>query len=286
MRITAEEAHLSIDRDKCTKCGLCTHICWTHAMVKDDEGFPVMRQVDMSNAWHSCWACQRCLAVCPTAALSICGKDPADSVPASAKPSPESVDALILNRRTCRDYKDQDVDQDTLQHILRIAGTAPSAGCHQQVEFTTFPDKETFARFKTYFWQRVCENAEKGIFPEGFDEKDFALVKRGMDRGKDVVFRGAPNVLLIHAAMDRGNWEIDTGIAMTYSELLFNAYGMGTVVASFAGAALKRLPDVRAQLGIPEDHFLQCPLLFGIPAFTFPRGVQRFDHLKIHSAKF
>lgn len=149
-----------------------------------------------------------------------------------------------------------------------------------------FPDREAFARFKDIFWKRVQENAEQGIYPEGFGAHDHALVKKGMDRGNDVIFRGAPNVLLIHAAMDRGNWVVDTGIALSYAELLFNAYGLGTVVASFAGAALKRLPDLRAQLGIPEDHFLQCPLVFGIPAITFPRGVQRFDHLKIHTADF
>lgn len=286
MRLTAAEARLKVDTEKCTKCGLCTHICWTHAMVKNPEGYPVMSQNDPSDSWHSCWACQRCMAVCPTGALSICGKDPEDSVRTQDRPSPEAVETLLLTRRTCRDYKDEDVDPATLEHILRIVGNAPSGGCHQQVEFTTFPNKEVFARFKSYFWERVQENAEKGIYPVGFNAHDFALVKKGMDRGKDVIFRGAPNLLLIHAAMNRGDWVVDTGIALSYAELLFNAYGLGTVVASFAGAALQRLPEVKAQLGIPEDHFLQCPLIFGVPAITFPRGVQRFDHLKIHMADF
>lgn len=286
MRITAEEARLRVDAEKCIKCGRCTHICWTHAMGKDDQGRPVMNEVSPGDAWHSCWACQRCMAVCPTGALSICGKDPADSIPLSARPTPEEVEALMLTRRTCRDYKDESVSRDTIEHILRVVGNAPSAGCHQQVEFTVFPDKETFARFKAHFWKRVCENAAQGIYPERFEAADFALVKKGMDRGKDVVFRGAPNLLLIHAAKSRGDWPVDTAIAMSYAELLFNAHGLGTVVASFAGAALQKLPDVKAQLGIPEDHFLQCPLLFGLPAISFPRGVQRFDHLKIHTAEF
>ncbi len=286
MRLTAEQACLNVDYEKCTQCGLCTKICWTHAMVKNQQGYPVMSQADPSDSWHSCWACQRCMAVCPTGALSICGKDPSRSVLTADRPSPQAVETLMLTRRTCRNYKDEDVDRATLEHILKIVGNAPSGGCHQQVEFTVFPDKETFARFKHYFWERVQQNAEQGIFPEGFNEKDFALVKKGMDHGKDVIFRGAPNLLLIHAAMDRGDWVVDTGIAMSYAELLFNAYGLGTVVASFAGAALKRLPDVRTRLGIPENHVLQCPLIFGVPAITFPRGVQRFDHLKIHTANF
>ena len=281
MRITAAEAQLRVDTEKCTRCGLCTHICWTHAMVKNSEGLPVMSQTDPSDGWHSCWACQRCMAVCPTGALSICGKDPADSPLTANNPTPAQVENLMLTRRTCRDYQDKDVDPALVQHILRVIGNAPSAGCHQQVEFSVFPSKEVFGRFREYFWKRVQENAAKGIYPVGFGANDYALVKKGMDHGKDVIFRNAPNLLLVHAAMDRGNWEVDTGIAMTYAELLFNAYGLGTVVASFAGAALKTLPDVRAELGIPEDHFLQCPLIFGVPSVEFPRGVQRYDHLKV-----
>ena len=36
-------------------------------------------------------------------------------------------------------------------------------------------------------------------------------MKKGMDHGKDVI--SAPNVLLIHAAMTRGDWVVDTSIA-------------------------------------------------------------------------
>lgn len=282
MRITAADAQLKIDKDKCTKCGICTHICWTHAMVKDAEGYPVMNQVDLSDTWHSCWACQRCMAVCPTGALSICGKDPEDSVPASAKPAPEEVDALVLNRRTCRDYKDEDVEQEVLDHILKMAGTAPSGGCNQEVEFTVFSNKESFAKFKIWCWNKVCEKAEQGIYPGRFSELDFKLVKKGMDKGKDNVFRGAPNLLIIHAPTDKGDWETDCAISMSYAELLMNAYDLGTVVASFLWASMNTIPEVKEKLGIPADHYVGCPLLFGKPSIPFPRGVQRFDHLQLH----
>ncbi len=286
MRITGKEANLIIDTEKCTRCGICTHICWTHAMVKSPEGYPVMTQTDPSDTWHSCWACQRCMAVCPTGALQICGKKPEDSVPASAMPDPKSVDALMLNRRTCRDFKQENIPLETIHHILKIVGTAPSAGCNQEVEFSVISDLNDIRRLRDHLWARICENAAKGIYPEGFSEADFLLVKKGMDHGKDVVFRNAPHLLLIHNPKFREAHMVDAGIAMTYAELLLNAYGYGTVVASFAWAALKTLPDVRAELGIPEDHYLYCPLLFGIPSITFPRGVQRFDHLKVRDIKW
>lgn len=286
MRLSAKDANLMIDPEKCTQCGLCTRICWTHAMVKGPDGLPVMNQVSPDDIWHSCWACQRCMAVCPEGALQICGKKPEDSVPASEKPSPEAVEALILNRRTCRNYKDENIPWERIEHLLRIVGTAPNAGCHQQVQFSVISDKAELNAFHAYFWKRICENAAQGIYPDGFSEKDFLLVKKGMDHGKDVIFRGAPHLLLIHEPAAREGCTVDTAFALAYAELLLNAWGYGSLVASFAWAALKTLPDVRERLGIPADHFLQCPLIFGVPAITFPRGVQRFDHLNIKNLSF
>lgn len=282
MRLTAQEANLIVDKDLCTRCGLCTKICWTHAMVKDENRYPKMAQNDPSDTWHSCWACQRCMAVCPTGALQICNKKPDDSVPRSAMADPKSVEALMLNRRTCRDYKPENIPMETITEILNIVSNAPSAGCQQQVQFSVISDREALIRFRDTFWQKICEKAEQGIYPVGFSELDFKLVKKGMDNGKDVIFRNAPHLLLIHAAQDKGNWMLDTAIAMTYAELLLGAHGYGTVVASFSWAAMKTMPELMVELGVPADHYLQCPLVFGIPAIDFPRGVQRYDHVSIN----
>ena len=281
MRLGTQEANLIVDREKCTRCGLCTHICWTHAMVKDPEGYPMMRQISPDDAWHSCWACQRCMAVCPMGALYICNKDPKDSVPASAVPEPGAVEALLLNRRTCRDYAEENVPYTTIEHILRIVSAGPTAGCHQQLSFTVITDRKALMRFRDHLWDRALENAQQGIYPSGFSEQDFLLVKKGMDHGKDVVCRNASHLLLIHEPAAQEGHTVDTGIALAYAELLLNAYGYGTLIASFCWAALKTMPDIREELGIPADHYLQCPLLFGVPSVFFQRGVQRFDCLRI-----
>lgn len=285
MRLTAAQSNLQIDKEKCTQCGVCTHICWTHAMKKGEDGYPVMSQNDPSDSWHSCWGCQRCMASCPTGALGICGKKPEDSATPDQRPTPESVDALVLTRRTCRDFKQEDIPLEKINHILSLAATAPSAGCNQQVRFSVVTQKEVMKKLSKKLWQGLLDNAEQGIFPgseEGFNEKDFRLVERGINHGKDVIFRNAPHMLLIHAPKSPGSPTIDTAIALTYGELLFSAHGFGTVVASFGGTSLRSLPGLLEELGIPEDHFLQAPLLFGIPSLTFPRGTQRFDHMTPH----
>lgn len=42
----------------------------------DGSGVPRMSNAEPTDEWHMCWECQRCMAVCPTGALSICGKSP------------------------------------------------------------------------------------------------------------------------------------------------------------------------------------------------------------------
>jgi ferredoxin len=70
-----------IDKEKCTKCGICYDICWNGCILKGESGYPQMPEREIKDEWFMCWECHRCLAYCPTGAISICGKDPANSYP-------------------------------------------------------------------------------------------------------------------------------------------------------------------------------------------------------------
>lgn len=56
---------ISVDKDKCTHCGLCISDCTTGCIDFDSENFP--KTVDEKR----CISCQHCLAICPTGALSF-----------------------------------------------------------------------------------------------------------------------------------------------------------------------------------------------------------------------
>jgi Fe-S-cluster-containing hydrogenase component 2 len=58
---------------------------------------------------EECWRCQHCLAVCPQGAISIFGKKPEDSLPPAPKEMGEYMEQLIVNRRSCRRFLDQNV---------------------------------------------------------------------------------------------------------------------------------------------------------------------------------
>ena len=89
-------------------------------IVIDESGNPQMPEREIKDEWFMCWECHRCLAYCPTGALYICGKDPTNSYPIEAAATGEQLDALITNRRSCRNYLQENVDKELINHILKI----------------------------------------------------------------------------------------------------------------------------------------------------------------------
>lgn len=68
----------------------------------------------------------------------------------------------------------------------------------------------------------------------------------------------------------------DPFIFLSYFELLAQSRGIGTVWCGLLYWALKDiLPELLPRLGIPEDYRLGYAMLFGYPAFSYYRTVER-----------
>ncbi len=281
MKNTILDKRLRIDQEKCISCGLCEKSCWNGAL-KLVKNKPTMVIDKLTDEWNMCWECGRCLAVCPTGALSICDKKPEDMLPSSLLPSPLQMDALITNRRSCRNFKQKNVDKELINHILHIAGNSPTGSCNQVYEFTIIDDISVMKEFTTLLKDEMYKKAEKGVYPPRFTKEDLALFKTFYDKGEEFAFRGAPHLLVCHAPQNRGEWVFDTAIATAYTELLMTANHLGFIYVSTPWAAIKVCEKSRAFLNIPEDHYISCMCGFGYPEFEFKRGVSRADNLKIN----
>lgn len=137
----------------------------------------------------------------------------------------------------------------------------------------------------------VCPAGAVSIFgrrPEGFDRASYEDMKRWRKTVRpDMLFCGAPHLLIPHAPLGKGEPVQDVLVAGTYFELLCASRGLGAVMLTFPLGALKRMPRIRAMLEIPKDHYTGMFMGFGYPEISYKRGVQKtVDPGRIHRPAF
>lgn len=269
-------AQFQADPAKCVGCGRCTKVC-PGGLLYLDESRKAKIQDHRSYGWNGCWRCQHCLAVCPVGAISMLGCQPENSVdPPEMECAAFTLTALVVNRHSCRRYLDQNVPGETIREMLDLLACAPNGGNKQQVEFTLINDKEQMERFRRLAYSKMETLAAQGIYPEGFDKASYEDMKRWEDTVRpDMLFCGAPHLLIPHAPLGQGTPVQDVIIAGTYFELLCASRGLGTVLMTFPLDAMKNMPEVWSLLGIPEGHYVGMLIGFGFPEIPYARGVQK-----------
>ena len=280
--------NFQVDIGKCIGCGLCEKVCPGGILHLNAERKCKMDEID-SFGWNGCWKCEHCLAVCPRGAISIFSKRPEDSIP-TVKPETATpvMDALIMNRHSCRRFLKKDVPQETIDAMLQRIGNAPNGGNKQQVEFTLIDDQTQMDRFRALAYAEMDRLAENGVYPAGFDKPSYEDMKRWEKTVRpDMLFCGAPYLLIPHAPLGRGEPVEDVNIAAAYFELLCASRGLGCVMMTFPKDALKNMPAICAMLRIPEDHYVGVMLGFGWPEIRYVRGTQRgVEKARIHRLRF
>jgi hypothetical protein len=106
------------------------------------------------------------------------------------------------------------------------------------------------------------------------------FVQAYYEEGRDLVFRGAPHVLIVSAPPDAPCPREDVALALAYFEFLAQSAGLGTVWCGLISVVLAARPQLKAGLGIPDDH-IHYQMLFGNPAFGYARTVQRDDGAQV-----
>jgi nitroreductase/NAD-dependent dihydropyrimidine dehydrogenase PreA subunit len=260
-----------VNEQRCTRCGLCVADCPARIIAMEEGGFPFIAPEKEA----SCYRCQHCLAVCPTAAVSILGLKPEDSrLLAGNYPDPAQLETLIKGRRSVRRYRDENLDPALLQHLLEVAWHAPTGVNARQVRFTVVDDREKLDRIRAEVMTGLARLVRANALPEG--REFFAdFVRVWEEKGQDILFRGAPHLLVASAPQTVACPLQDCMIALSYFELFAQANGVGTVWDGLAKWAISELvPETKKTLGIPEDHLLGYCMVFGWPAVQYARTVQ------------
>lgn len=258
-----------IDEERCIQCGECVADCPAGIIALD--GYPLITNEE------ACYRCQHCLAVCPTGAVSILGRDPDDSRKLAGRlPEPERLATLIKGRRSVRRYTGKDLPPALIDELLATAWHAPTGVNSQTVLFTVVRERAVMDRLRAEVMAKLVGLREDGRLPDGFIGQYLGLAIKGwLEEGKDIIFRGAPHLLLTSAPKNAPCPVQDTHIALVTFQLLAHAHGVGTLWDGMFMMALAVLPELRLRLGIPEDHLPGYALAFGEPAVEYHRTVQR-----------
>jgi nitroreductase/NAD-dependent dihydropyrimidine dehydrogenase PreA subunit len=258
-----------VDEVRCIQCGECAADCPAGVIAMD--GFPKF------NEDGGCFRCQHCLAICPTGAVSILGKDPDQSQPlAGTFPSPDQMEALIKGRRSVRRYSDEDVAPALIDEILDIVCYAPTGVNAQGVLFTVVKERTVMNALRQEVMGRLGRLKESGGLPDGFIGQYMGwAVKVWSEEGRDIIFRGAPHLLVTSAPKESPCPGQDTLIALTTFQLMAHSHGLGTVWDGLFMMAHSLCPELTGRLGIPDSHLVGYAMAFGKPAVTYQRTVQR-----------
>lgn len=269
-----------IKEDKCIECSLCAQDCPVGIIELNPK--PVIRKEKEKN----CLKCQHCLAICPTAALSILGKKPEDSISVTSEiPKPDSLSRLIKTRRSIRKYKKENIDKKLIQELIETAAHAPTGHNDNAVLLSLIDNKEDLDLFRSKVYDSLKKARESDTLEKRFQFL-LSYQKLWESNGVDIIFRDAPHMIITSAPSADASPMADCLISLCYFELMANSYGIGTLWNGMLKWAIDDIdPELRTLIGIPKDHTIGYVMLFGRPAVKYARGIQS-EGLKVNRIKF
>lgn len=257
-----------VDYEKCIKCGLCIENCPTKALVCDDNKSPKMDKP------KNCMKCQHCLAVCPCGAISIMGKNP-DNSASIKKINDEDILNLIQSRRSIRKYKQENVDKEIIQKLKDMLNYVPTGKNNHKLHFSFIEDIETMDDFRLKVNKELTDFLNKK--PLKFLSEKFGSLSKMRDKilaGNDVIFRGAPHLVVVSAPINSPCPNQDGIIALSYFELYANSLNLGTCWCGYAHRVIKMFPQFSEYLQIPDGYMPIYAMLFGNKDIEYKRATQ------------
>ncbi len=266
-------ASLSINEEKCTRCGTCAAECPICIIqIVEKETLPSWGD----GAEALCINCGHCVAVCPSKAFGLSTMPLEKCIPVvkDLKTTPEQIEQFMKSRRSIRVYRENPVEHEKLAKLIDIARYAPSGHNSQPVQWLVIEKKENVEQLAemTINWVRELIKNDP-VFAEMMQAESLVA---GWDVGIDVITRGAPHLIFAHAQKDSAPLG-DCHIALTYLELVAHSMGIGACWAGFVQLAAAFDPALAQALQLPEDHVSFGALMIGYPKFKYSSIPTRND---------
>lgn len=281
---------ISIDKEKCFKCGACVNLCSSYLKFGED-GFPCARTKDEQENLFGCIQCGNCMMICPKDAIEIIGEDIDKNHlrEIGAVADYDALNNLYLKRRSCRKFTPDEVSKEDLERIINSAATAAVSIPPSEVKvliiqgrdkvqkladeilngFAGFMKMKPLFLFFTWLFGKKAEHNmfKEFVFPLGKTMIEFRK------KGEDILFYNAPVAVLFYGT-ELTDKE-DMHIAATQATIAAEALGLGTCIIGSLGAVFDKNCKLRKKYGIEKTDKIGMGFIVGHPAIKLPKGFQR-----------
>ena len=258
---------LHIDQQTCNQDGICAAVCPAQIIDFKKGGYPGL----VPEGEAACIRCGHCVAVCPTGCLDhqAMAAEQCPPVQRDLALAAEHAEHFLRSRRSIRTYKKRTVEKEQLERLIRIARYAPSGRNTQGVEWLVVGRDDEIRRIagSVADWMRWILDRD----PETAADMHLDKTLRCWDAGIDIIFRGAPVVIVAHAASDNSRAQTTSTITLSYLELAATGLGLGTCWAGYFMRAAGEYPPLQHVLALPDGHGCFGAMMVGYPKFKYHR---------------
>lgn len=159
---------------------------------------------------------------------------------------------IITERRSCRHFKPEKINDDELNDILNAGLRAPSGGNFQSCHFTVLENKEIVKQINV----EVLKH---------FATLDVPYLQGLSKKENYDIFYNAPTVVVLSANSTAITPGEDTAVASQNMMLMAQSLGIGSCWISFGTALMS--PENHEKfsklLELPESHYAHHAMIFG-----------------------
>jgi hypothetical protein len=101
---------------------------------------------------------------------------------------------------------------------------------------------------------------------------------------RDGITRGAPSIIIIHAAKDAEAHTANGLVYATYIMLAAHSHGLGATMVEIVPAAINRIKKLKGIFRIPDENEAIMSVIIGHPSRHYQRTIKRNTH-KIHKVQ-
>ena len=256
---------LTLDRNRCIRCGACVSACVRTVLDKDAEGVPYM----LPEHEGRCILCGHCGAICPVDAIVPPGYGGELAMPLDSDAPADFASARrsMLSCRSIRQYREEPVPKETILELLDVARRAPSASNLQPVRWMVLHGREKTERFTalTMDWFDTVVRHDPAM-KRRYNVDD--MMARYRD-GHDPILRGALNAVCALTDTSAVWGQTDSVIAMTYFCLAAHAGNIGSCWCGLGIMAIRNYAPLREFLRLGEEDCVNALAFFGRSDMTY-----------------